>query len=68
MRALVVYESMYGNTHGIAGNIADGLRSNYEVTDDFPKIVTAASAFTSARGWRRIRATPARAGFGLLGG
>jgi Flavodoxin len=32
MRALVVYESMYGNTHEIAGNIADGLRSNYEVT------------------------------------
>jgi hypothetical protein len=23
---------MYGNTHEIAGNIADGLRSNYEVT------------------------------------
>jgi hypothetical protein len=32
MRALVVYESMYGNTREIAGNIADGLRSNYEVT------------------------------------
>ena len=32
MRALVVYESMYGNTHEIARNIADGLRSNYEVT------------------------------------
>ena len=26
MRALVVYESMYGNTHVVAGNIADGLR------------------------------------------
>jgi hypothetical protein len=32
MRALVVYESMYGNTQVIAGNIADGLRSDYEVT------------------------------------
>ena len=32
MRALVVYESMYGNTHVIAGNIADGLRGDCEVT------------------------------------
>jgi menaquinone-dependent protoporphyrinogen IX oxidase len=24
MRALVVYESMYGNTHVVASNIADG--------------------------------------------
>jgi hypothetical protein len=32
MRALVVYESMYGNTHVIAGNIADGLRGTHEVT------------------------------------
>jgi flavodoxin len=32
MRALVVYESMYGNTHVIASNIADGLRSTCEVT------------------------------------
>jgi menaquinone-dependent protoporphyrinogen IX oxidase len=32
MRALVVYESMYGNTHVIASNIADGLRGTYEVT------------------------------------
>jgi flavodoxin-like protein len=32
MRALVVYESMYGNTRVIAGNIADGLRADYEVT------------------------------------
>jgi hypothetical protein len=32
MRALVVYESMYGSTHVIAGNIADGLRSDFEVT------------------------------------
>jgi flavodoxin-like protein len=32
VRALVVYESMYGNTHVIAGNIADGLRGDYEVT------------------------------------
>ena len=32
MRALVVYESMYGNTHVVAGNIADGMRATYEVT------------------------------------
>jgi len=32
MRALVVYESMYGNTHVVAGEIADGLRVGYEVT------------------------------------
>ena len=32
MRALVVYESMYGSTHIIADNIADGLRGDYEVT------------------------------------
>ena len=32
MRALVVYESMYGNTHVVASNIADGLRGSYEVT------------------------------------
>jgi flavodoxin-like protein len=32
MRALVVYESMYGNTRLIASNIADGLRADYEVT------------------------------------
>jgi len=32
MRALVVYESMYGNTQVVAGNIADGLHGDYEVT------------------------------------
>ncbi len=32
MRALVVYESMYGNTHVVARNIADGLRRTHEVT------------------------------------
>ena len=32
MRALVVYESMYGNTRVVASNIADGLRGTYEVT------------------------------------
>jgi hypothetical protein len=31
MRALVVYESMYGNTHVIAGQIAEGLRSQFDV-------------------------------------
>jgi len=32
LRALVVYESMYGNTHVVASNIADGLRATHEVT------------------------------------
>ena len=32
MRALVVYESMYGNTRLVASRIADGLRSRYDVT------------------------------------
>ena len=32
MRTLVVYESMYGNTHAIANAIADGLRSAGKVT------------------------------------
>ena len=31
MRAVVVYESMYGNTHVVAGNIADGMRGTNEV-------------------------------------
>jgi hypothetical protein len=32
VRALVVYESMYGNTHVIADHVADGLRATHEVT------------------------------------
>ncbi len=32
MRALVVYESMYGNTRLVANRIADGLRPRFEVT------------------------------------
>lgn len=32
MRALVVYESMYGNTRVVANRIADGLRATHEVT------------------------------------
>lgn len=32
MRAVVVYESMFGNTHVIADRIAEGLRSGAEVT------------------------------------
>ena len=32
MRALIVYESMYGNTHAIASSIAAGLSATHEVT------------------------------------
>jgi hypothetical protein len=32
MRVLVVYESMYGNTHAVAVNIAAGLGAGHEVT------------------------------------
>jgi len=32
MRALVVYESMYGNTHAIAVEVAAGLQATHEVT------------------------------------
>lgn len=32
VRALVVFESMHGNTREIAANIADGLRAGYEVS------------------------------------
>jgi hypothetical protein len=32
VRALVVYESMFGNTHVVASNIAGGLRTDFEVT------------------------------------
>lgn len=32
MRALVVYESMYGNTHMVAISIAAGLRATHDVT------------------------------------
>jgi hypothetical protein len=47
MRALVVYESMYGSTHVIADNIAYGLRADYEVTvvpvpEATPELVAAA--------------------------
>ena len=31
MRALIVYESMYGNTHVVANHIADGLRPQFDV-------------------------------------
>ncbi len=31
MRALIVYESMYGNTHVVADHLAEGLRSQFEV-------------------------------------
>jgi hypothetical protein len=32
MHAFIVYESMFGNTHAVADDIADGLRPAFEVT------------------------------------
>ena len=32
MRAVVVYESMYGNTHGIAEAIGAGLKTAFDVS------------------------------------
>ncbi len=32
MRAVVIYESMFGNTHEVAERIGDGLRTSFEVT------------------------------------
>lgn len=32
MRAVVVYESMFGNTHTVADHIAEGMRPTHEVT------------------------------------
>lgn len=32
MRAIVVYESMFGNTHEVAGRIGDGLAGRYQVS------------------------------------
>jgi hypothetical protein len=31
MRALVVYESIYGNTHVVANHVAEGLRAHFDV-------------------------------------
>lgn len=45
MRAVVVYESMFGNTHEVAERIAEGLREGFEVevlpvADAISRIVT----------------------------
>src|SRR5579859_2306844 len=47
MRALVIYESMFGNTRQVAENIADGLSGRWQVAvipvaEATPAIVTAA--------------------------
>ncbi len=46
MRALVVYESMYGNTHTIADSIATGLRSAGEV-----RVIPVAEATAELMAW-----------------
>ncbi|HEY7146720.1 MAG TPA: flavodoxin domain-containing protein [Streptosporangiaceae bacterium] len=81
MRALVVYESMYGSTHVIADNIADGLRADYEVTvvpvgKATPELVAAADlvvaggpthlrGLSSAKSRRMAAQAAAKAGSGL---
>jgi flavodoxin len=70
MRALVVYESMFGNTRLVASNIADGLRADYEVTvvpvaEATPELVAAADLLVAGApthmhglpsGWTRMLA------------
>ena len=46
MRTLVIYESMYGNTHAIADAIGDGLRSAGEV-----RVVNVGSATGDLEAW-----------------
>jgi flavodoxin len=46
MRTLVVYESMYGNTHAIAEAIADGIRQGSEV-----RVVRVAEATNALAQW-----------------
>lgn len=65
MRALVVYESMFGNTHLVASNIADGLRAGYEVTvvpvaEATPELVAAADLLVAGAPDPHVRATDCR--------
>jgi menaquinone-dependent protoporphyrinogen IX oxidase len=69
MRALVVYESMFGNTHLIAGNIADGLGHRDGLAATFDIRLNGVPAFTGRasrpmarllkRHGRRLVAAPA---------
>jgi hypothetical protein len=64
MRALIVFESMYGNTHVVADHVADGLRSSFETTvvpvdDATPELVRASDLLvcggpTHAHGLSRV--------------
>jgi menaquinone-dependent protoporphyrinogen IX oxidase len=54
MRALVVYESMYGNTHRIAEAIGEGLAEVYRV-DVVPSLRV--SAVSSARRRHSVQRT-----------
>src|SRR5437870_872583 len=65
MDALVVYESMYGNTHLIASALAEGLREHAEVTVRCrrrgpARVVRRARIDREAR--RRVRHAPRPAG------
>ena len=71
MRALVVYESMFGNTRLVASNIADGLRAGYEVTvvpvaKATPELVAAADLLVA--GVSHAHARAAQPGVPATGG
>lgn len=61
MRALVVFESMFGNTNAVADAVAEGLSVSFEV--ETIDVATAASrvprsgdcAASASRRWRRRR-------------
>lgn len=48
MHAVVIYESMFGNTHTVADNIAVGLRAACDVVDVVPTSAAIASALDAA--------------------
>ena len=68
MKALVVYESMYGNTHVVADRIAEGLRTRVETdvvsvgdaTADMTRAELGASAAPPTRQWRPMCSTSSR--------
>jgi flavodoxin len=67
MRALVVYESMYGNTHAVAVSIAAGLSTTHDVTlvpvtRATPELVAAADLLVAGGPTHLHRRLPALGG------